>query len=640
MIAELEHEYPVGSDLTIMNTFYQYPVYQDGKKLSDDFLVLVYKNNETGKLHNKILVKPEYTYYKCKPGIEPDYNYLFIEKDKVDEVSVPFSELEKSIAEETGEMEFYKTNLANKDRRNNAKLHTNPRIFFSDVNIEDHYRFKFSQLYTNNINKINKSFFDIEVDGRFIEGEFPEPGECPINCVSFHDEKSNTTYTFILRQKDNPLIAPFEEKVRNGEFNLTYIRNFIREAVGGVEQEEKYGLQDTDYKLLFYDYEIELIRDLFRVIHECDPDFCEGWNSSAFDIEFIIERVINLGYDPADILCDQSWKYKVVKNFVDHRNLNDLAERGDYTFISGNTTFMDQMIQYASRRKSKMGSFTSFKLDDIGAKEAKVKKLDYHHITNDISLLPFLDFETFILYNIMDVTVQKCIEKCTQDLEYIFSKCVTNNTNYRKGHRQTIYLINRMASEWYKMGYIIGNNVNKWNEKPPKFLGALVGDSVNTNDFSKIKAPDGRALWITDNLIDFDFKSLYPSIIIGFNIATNTQIGRIDIPNKVYKNENAYFIEETKYSRGGEFIENLVTDNTIEFAHRWLHLASVEEIIKDIEEYFYNRFSISYKQMTNDMTCPIEPVSSIIETPIEITNSAYETPIFFYGSRPNLEASK
>ena len=42
MIAELEHEYPIGSDLTIMNTFYQYPVFQDGKKLSDDFLVLVY----------------------------------------------------------------------------------------------------------------------------------------------------------------------------------------------------------------------------------------------------------------------------------------------------------------------------------------------------------------------------------------------------------------------------------------------------------------------------------------------------------------------------------------------------------------------------------------------------------------------
>ena len=60
-----------------------------------------------------------------------------------------------------------------------------------------------------------------------------------------------------------------------------------------------------------------------------------------------------------------------------------------------------------------------------------------------------------------------------------------------------------MASDWYKMGYIIGNNVNRWNEKPPKFLGALVGKPLNTNDFSKVKI-DGRAIWLCDNLMDFD----------------------------------------------------------------------------------------------------------------------------------------
>ena len=252
MIPELEHEYPMGSDITIMNTYYQYPVYQDGKKLSDDFLVLVYKNNSTGNLHHKILFKPTYTYYKCKEGIEPDYNLLFIEKDKVEEVNVPFTDLEKSIAEETDEMEFFKSNLANHDRRANAKLHTNPRIFFSDVNIEDHYRFKFAQMYTNDIRRLNKSFFDIEVDGRFIAGEFPEAGECPINAVSFHDEKSNTSYTFILRQKDNPLIGPFEEKIKSGEFNLTYIRNFIRDCVGGAKL--------IDCKILIINYSSMITR--------------------------------------------------------------------------------------------------------------------------------------------------------------------------------------------------------------------------------------------------------------------------------------------------------------------------------------------------------------------------------------------
>lgn len=78
------------------------------------------------------------------------------------------------------------------------------------------------------------------------------------------------------------------------------------------------------------------------------------------------------------------------------------------------------------------------------------------------------------------------------------------------------------------------------------------------------------------------FKSLYPSITGESNIASNTQIGKIEIPHKVYKNENSYNIEG--YSRSGEFIENKVTDNIIEFGHRWFHLPTVMEVVKDIEK--------------------------------------------------------
>ena len=78
-----------------------------------------------------------------------------------------------------------------------------------------------------------------------------------------------------------------------------------------------------------------------------------------------IGHALGLGHstNPEDIMCDKSWTKKVVKHYIDQRNLSNFAERGDYTFISGNVTWIDQMIQYASRRKSKIGSFKSFKLD-------------------------------------------------------------------------------------------------------------------------------------------------------------------------------------------------------------------------------------------------------------------------------------
>lgn len=512
MIPELEKKYPEGSDLTLMNTHYQYPVYEDGKKISDDMLIMVYRDNKTGIKYHEIIKKPSYTYYIMNDSEEvPNYNKLFIERDKVHPVNTPFIDLEKSIAENTGNLDFWKQNVYGGNKYENKKLHTLPQVFFSDVDIQDHYRFKFAMTYSNEVVKLNKGFFDIEVDGKFAVGDFVQMGECDINCVSYLDERSNKVYTFILKNSNNPLIELFENEIADGKFGLKEIREFIKDAVGGQEQFEKFGLDKFTYDLVFYDHEIELIEDLFSVIHMCDADFVEGWNSSGFDLEYIIARIQVLGYNPAEIMCNKTWSEKIVKNFVDEKHKNEYAERGDYTFISGNPVFIDQMIQYASRRKSKIGSFASFKLDDIGLLEAGVQKLDYSHITDSVTELPWLDFKTFVLYNIMDTIVQKCIETKTQDLEYIFAKCLVNNTSYRKGHRQTIYLINRMASDWYKQGYIIGNNCNRNNPKPPKFLGALVHDPTHNNDYSRLKI-GGRAIWVCDNLQDYDYKSLYPSI--------------------------------------------------------------------------------------------------------------------------------
>ena len=82
---------------------------------------------------------------------------------------------------------------------------------------------------------------------------------------------------------------------------------------------------------------------------------------------------------------------------------------------------------------------------------------------------------------------------------------------------------------------------------------------------------------------------MYPSIDLENNIAPNTQIGKVNIEEKIYDNENRYVNE--KYERGGEFIENLVCDNILEFCHRWLGLANFKEFLNDIEEYYKLNFT-------------------------------------------------
>ena len=112
------------------------------------------------------------------------------------------------------------------------------------------------------------------------------------------------------------------------------------------------------------------------------------------------------------------------------------------------------------------------------------------------------------------------------------------------------------------------------------------------------------------------YRSLYPSVTLEFNIAPNTQIGKIVIDEKVYENENMYNVEKEKYSRGGEFIENMVTDNEIEFCKRWFHLAGFNELLEDANEYFESRtFSnMSYIQSINSfgdkLECPLIPTDN------------------------------
>ena len=252
--------------------------------------------------------------------------------------------------------------------------------------------------------------------------------------------------------------------------------------------------------------EIKLIQDLFTAFNSFKPDFALAWNM-GFDIPYIIARIQRLGYDPAEIMSHKDFKYKVAEYYVDERNKSEFAERGDFAQISSYTIFLDQMIQFASRRKGQ-NKFISFTLDYIGTMVAGVKKLDYKNITTNISELPYKDYKTFVFYNIMDTIVQYCIERMTADIDYLFNKCNINNTRYSKGHRQTVYLTNRGIKEFYNTdnGYIMGNNVNKYNSKPDeKFPGAFVADPLQLSNYSKMRI-NGKPINVLENLDDFDLK--------------------------------------------------------------------------------------------------------------------------------------
>lgn len=578
--------YPAGSDITLMNTCYQGKRRDEYGKIKNDFINLTYKDNRTGKKHHHFIYNPTYTFYKLKDGIYTDHNLFFAEIKDCEPIEVLYSDIEKEIANITGNTELFYDNIRNGNRQDNRRLHKIEEILSSDMNIEDYYRRLFAREYTNSVNKLTKAFMDIEVDTKIMRGDFPEPGECPINAVSLINEENNTCYVYILRDNGNPLIEKFENSINANLFSR--LKDFIIEKIGGWKQATRFGVINMEYEFIFFDEEIELIYQIFQNVVKLSPDFLEFWNW-GFDMNYFIARCEALGHDPIDIMTDPSFEERYLRFYIDERdNAVDPQEKGDFLNISFHTTILDQLIHYASRRKGRSKP-DDFKLDTIGLLVAKVRKLDYSHITQSIALFPYLDFELFIFYNIMDVIVQRCIENKTQDLEYVFNKSIMNFTRYHKVHRQSVYLINRFSEEFYNDGLVIGNNINKWNAQPEtKFPGALVGDPKNTNDYAKLIV-NHRATMIADNLVDYDYKSLYPSITIENNMAPNTQIGRIVMNEQVYEFENRW--KDSEYYRAGEYIDNLSCGNIIEFCKRYYHIGGYLDVLYDMAEY-YNSIAI------------------------------------------------
>ena len=188
----------------------------------------------------------------------------------------------------------------------------------------------------------------------------------------------------------------------------------------------------------------------------------------------------------------------------------------------------------------------------------------------------------FVFYNIMDTIVQHCVEVKVGDVDFIYSKSLLTNTRYSKVHRQTVYLINIITSNFWKEGFVMGCNVNKSNQKEG-FAGAYVADPRLVSEKPKLRINDIASM-LCMNCVDFDYTALYPSIIDENNMAPYTQLGKIIFPQAILERENKF--DNAYFDRSVWFIEDLVSKNRLLFCHRYFRLADYKEMYHDIIEYF------------------------------------------------------
>ena len=574
-----------GDNLTIMNAFYTFPKKNEktGKR-DKDYVTLIYKDNNTGQKFHETIYEPTYTYYLLKPEYQdPGFNMHFIEREKVIPITCPYSQLTRSIAEKTGNLDIYNRNMKSGDYKLNRAFFAHPRIFSADMPILNFIRSEFAETYQNPICDIDMFFFDTEADAMKSSTDNIIIGECPTIMVSGFYTKNKTMYSYILRMPNIPECKTLEDYLNTKAGYRYYKEEFtklIKKNLGSDEKIKQYGLDNIKLEVKFFDTEAEMIIAFFNLLRMLSPDFALAYNM-AYDIPQLLARAQVLGLNVPAVVCDREFENKFCSYYVDQRNADNPEERCDFADIASYTAFIDQMILYASRRKGQ-SAIQSYSLDSVGEAECGVHKLDYHHITTNIAKFPYLNYPLFWLYNLIDVIDQVCIEAQTGDMKYMFNNAIEMNTPYQKIWRQTVYLATKGA-DFYKNheGVILGENVNKFGEPPTeKFPGAFVADPNLISNKNKMLA-NGKYINKFNNTNDFDYKRLYPSLLQEFNMAPHTQVGKIEPTEIGYKDP-----DYLKMEPGGTFTENLASFNYIEFGQRWFGLAGIEEMLGDIQEYF------------------------------------------------------
>lgn len=239
------------------------------------------------------------------------------------------------------------------------------------------------------------------------------------------------------------------------------------------------------------------------------PDIITGWNVEFFDMPYIINRLERLfGENTAKRLSPwKRWEKKIDYQYMGRKKEND-EEVKQYVRVPLGITILDYMQLY---KKFTFAQQESFRLDHIANQELGEKKLDYVEMGYE-SLDDFYkkDFQNFINYNIRDVDLVYKIDQKMKLLEQVYAISYDAKVNF----------IDSLATVamWDVIihNYLLSKNIvipmKKRGDKTRQIEGGYVKDPQN-----------GLHKWV----VSFDLNSLYPHLIMQYNISPETFAGQL-----------------------------------------------------------------------------------------------------------------
>jgi DNA polymerase elongation subunit (family B) len=227
------------------------------------------------------------------------------------------------------------------------------------------------------------------------------------------------------------------------------------------------------------------------------PDVLTGWNTKFFDIPYLINRFRKIvGEEETKLLSP--WKY-----ITERKTIINGRPMTAYDIVGvASLDYIELYRWYAPNGKSQ----ESYRLDAIATAEVGETKLSYDEYDN-LHELYRLNYQKFIEYNIKDVELIIKLEEKLKLLELGLTLAYDTKCNYEDIFAQT-----RM---WDALTYnrLMQDKIvvppKETQEKDGMFAGAYVKDPQV-----------GLHEW----LASFDLNSLYPHLMMQYNISPETLI--------------------------------------------------------------------------------------------------------------------
>ena len=303
------------------------------------------------------------------------------------------------------------------------------------------------------ISKIHICTLDIEVAS---EHGFPEP-----------DQAGEEVLIITIRDSNGYIVFGF------GDFTNTH----------------------TDVKYIKCDDERDLLITFMDFWQKYYPDIITGWNTSFFDIPYLVNRI-------RIILGDNTAKKISPWGLVHERTIEQYGKKNSLYNVIGITN-LDYLDLY---RKFTYTNQEKYTLAHIAFVEKIGEKIDYSEYDN-LHTLYKRDFQKYVEYNIRDVELVHKLETKMKLIELAITMAFDAKVNFGDVFSQVRMWDTLIYNHLRERRLVMPPK--KHNVKETAYAGAYVKEPVI-----------GFHKWV----VSFDLNSLYPHLIMQYNISPETLV--------------------------------------------------------------------------------------------------------------------